>query len=137
MALGSDIIRDNGADRVMFWARLPFIVLGGLLGALIYWWGRELVGSAAALGALFLYALDPTMVAHSALVTTDMGLTAFTVLFLFALWRYMEQPGWRRLVLCGVALGAVLGAKFSAVFLLPIEARPAGGRGPLAGRGAG
>jgi hypothetical protein len=89
---------------------------------LIYWWGRELVGSAAALGALFLYALDPTMVAHSAFVTTDVGLAAFTVLFLFALWRYIERPGRLRLVLCGLALGAVLGAKFSAVFLLPAAA---------------
>jgi hypothetical protein len=118
--VGVNIIHDDGADRVMFWGRLPFILLGGLLGALIYWWGRELVGSAAALGALFLYALDPTMVAHSGLVTTDVGVTAFEVLFLFALWRYIQQPDWRRLVLCGLALGAVLGAKFSAVFLLPV-----------------
>jgi len=120
--VANNIIHDNGADRVMFWARLPFILLAALLGALIYWWGRELVGSAAALGALFLYALDPTIVAHSALVTTDVGVTAFTLLFLFALWRYIERPGWQRLVLCGLALGAVLGAKFSAVFLLPIAA---------------
>jgi hypothetical protein len=120
--LGVDIIHDNGADRVMFWGRLPFILLGGLLGALIYWWGRELVGSAAALGALFLYALDPTMVAHSGLVTTDVGVAAFEVLFLFALWRYIQQPNWQRLVLGGLALGAVLGAKFSAVFLLPVAA---------------
>jgi hypothetical protein len=79
-----------------------------------------MVGPAAALGALFLYALDPTIVAHSALVTTDVGLAAFTMLFVFALWRYVHQPTWRRLVVCGVALGAVLGTKFSAVFLLPV-----------------
>jgi Dolichyl-phosphate-mannose-protein mannosyltransferase/SEC-C motif len=121
-AVGNDIITHNGPDRVLFWARLPFAVLGALLGLLIYWWGRELVGSAAALGAVFLYTLDPTMVAHASLVTTDVGLAAFTMLFLFALWRYVQQPNWQRLVLCGLALGAVLGAKFSAVFLLPIAA---------------
>ena len=85
--VGSNIIHDNGPDRVLFWGRLPFILLGGLLGALLYWWGRELVGSTAALGALFLYAFDPNIVAHSGLVTTDVGVTAFEVLFLFALWR--------------------------------------------------
>jgi hypothetical protein len=120
--VGIQIIHDNGADRVLFWGRLPFILLGGLLGALIYWWGRELVGSTAALCALFFYALDPAIVAHSALVTTDVGVTAFAILFLFLLWRYLQEPSWRRLVFCGIALGLVLGAKFSAVFLLPCAA---------------
>jgi hypothetical protein len=120
--IGNNIIHDNGADRVLFWGRMPFVLLGGLLGALIFWWGRELVGSGAALAALFLYAFDPTIIAHSALVTTDTGVTAFTFLFLFVLWRYVQAPNWKRLVLCGLALGAVLGAKFSAVFLLPVAA---------------
>jgi hypothetical protein len=119
--VGVDIIAAN-PDRVMFWARLPFILLAGLLGALIYWWGRDLVGSAAALGALFLYTFDPTVIAHSFLVTTDVGVTAFAVLFLFALWRYLHDPRRPRLILCGLAMGAVLGAKFSAVFLPPIAA---------------
>ena len=120
--IGVNIIHDYGADRVLFWARLPFILLGALLGWLIYWWGRELVGSAAALGALFFYAFDPTIVAHSALVTTDVGVTTFAVLFLFTLWRYLHRPTRKYLVFCGLALGAVLGAKFSAVFMLPVAA---------------
>ena len=81
-----------------------------------------MVGPAAALGALFLYALDPTVLAHSYLVTTDAGLAAFTVLFLWALWSYVRHPGWKRLLLCGLALGAVLGTKFSAIILLPVGA---------------
>jgi len=109
-------------DRVLFWARLPFILLGGLLGALIFIWGRELAGGAAALFALFLYAFDPTLIAHSALVTTDVGMAAFSLLFLFALWRYVQAPGRLRLVWCGLALGAALGSKFSAVALVPVGA---------------
>jgi hypothetical protein len=120
--LGNGIIHDNGADRVLFWARLPFLLLAALLGILIYWWGRELVGETAALGALFLYALDPNILAHAALATTDVGLAAFTMLFLFTVWRYAQRPDWKRLLACGVALGAVLGAKFSAVLLLPVAA---------------
>ena len=30
--IGNNIIHDNGADRVMFWGRLPFILLGGAVG---------------------------------------------------------------------------------------------------------
>jgi len=120
--IGNAIIAANGPDRVMFWSRLPLILLAALLGILLYAWGREMVGPAAALAALFLYALDPTILAHSYLVTTDAGLAAFTVLFLWALWSYVRHPGWKRLLLCGLALGAVLGAKFSAILLLPVGA---------------
>jgi hypothetical protein len=119
---GNAIILNNGPDRVMFWARLPFILLAGLLGVTIYAWGREIAGPAAALGALFLYAFDPTILAHSYLVTTDAGLAAFTVLFFFALWRYVRRPSCRRIVLCGLAMGAVLSAKFSGLFWLPVAA---------------
>jgi len=122
LPVGNAIIAANGPDKVMFWARLPFILLAALLGILLYTWGREMVGPTAALGALFLYALDPTLLAHSYLVTTDAGLAAFTVLFLWALWSYVRHPGWKRLLLCGLALGAVLGTKFSAVLLLPVGA---------------
>jgi len=120
--VGNAIIAANGPDKVMFWSRLPFILLAALLAILLYVWGREMVGPGAALGALFLYALDPTVLAHSYLVTTDSGLAAFTVLFLWALWSYVRHPGWKRLLLCGLALGAVLGTKFSAILLLPVGA---------------
>jgi len=75
------------------------------------------------------------------LVTTDVGLAAFTVLLMFALWNYVSDPTWKRLVLCGLALGGALTAKFSAVFLLPVvgllllaslrwRPNPGAGRGP-------
>ena len=120
--LGSDVIFGNDPDKVMFWSRLPFIALATLLGFLIYAWGRRLLGGTAAVGALFLYALDPNILAHAYLVTTDVGFALFTVLFFFALWHYLNHRSPRRLLWCGLALGAALASKFSAVFLLPIAA---------------
>ncbi|HYW41247.1 MAG TPA: glycosyltransferase family 39 protein [Bryobacteraceae bacterium] len=120
--VGNEIIAANGPDRVMFWARLPFVLVASLLGFLIYVWGRKLVGETAALGAVFLYALDPTILAHSYLVTTDVGCAAFTLLFLFALWNYLRRPALTGLLMCGAALGAALGAKFSAIALVPVAA---------------
>jgi hypothetical protein len=120
--VGNSIISENGPDRVLFWARLPMILVGTMLGFVIYLWGRQIVGEAAALGALFLYSLDPIFLAHSALVTTDVGLAAFACVFLWALWNYLSQPDGRRLLLCGIAMGAMLAAKFSAVFFLPVAA---------------
>jgi hypothetical protein len=119
--VGYHIIGTN-PDRVLFWARLPMILIGALFGVALWLLGRKLVGDAAALGALFLYALDPTLIAHSYLVTTDVGVGAFILLFLYTLWLYLEQPGTGRMVWCGVAMGGMLGAKYSAVAVVPVAA---------------
>src|ERR1035437_7515004 len=121
-AVGGAGLSRTGPDRGMLWAWRPCILLSAMLGLLIYLWGRKLAGDGAALAALFLYTLDPTILAHSYLVTMDVGLAFFTVLSLFALWEYLEHPSTTRLVLCGLAMGALLAAKFSAVFLLPVVA---------------
>jgi Dolichyl-phosphate-mannose-protein mannosyltransferase len=123
--LGYEIIKP-APERVMFWARLPMILVGALLGVFLFLFGRRIVGEAAALGAVFLYALDPNVIAHSSLVTTDVGLAAFLLLFLFTLWRYLEEPGTARMIWCGIAMGLMLGAKYSGVFLLPVAAALAG-----------
>ncbi|MGO9257489.1 MAG: glycosyltransferase family 39 protein, partial [Bryobacteraceae bacterium] len=121
-AAGSELLRGQGTGRVLFWARLPLILLAALLGLLLFWWGRQLLGEAAALAGLFLYAFSPTILAHSYLVTTDVGLAAFTMLFFFALWSYLRYPSWRRMIACGAAMGAALAAKFSALALPPVGA---------------
>ena len=50
----------------------------------------------------------------------DVGCTAFIVLMLFAVWNYVQRPDKVRLVLCGLAMGAALAAKFTAIFMLPV-----------------
>src|SRR5579864_6077905 len=122
IAAGSGIISDNGPDRVMFWSRLPFILLAAGYACMLYMFGYALVGRAAALCAVALYAFDPNIIAHSFLVTTDTGLAGFTILYLLALWHYLRRPGWKRMIWSGVALGLALCTKFSAVALLPISA---------------
>ena len=119
---GAEVLRASGPDRVLFWARLPFIFLASLLGLLIFWWGRQILGDVAALGALFLYAFSPTILAHSYLVTTDVGLAAFATLYFYSLWSYLRYPSWKRLLACGAAMGAMLACKFSAVALPPVGA---------------
>lgn len=119
-SIGNSIISDGGAEHVMWWARLPFPVLATLLGVAIYAWGRKLFGDLAALGAVLLYVLDPTIAAHAYLVTTDVGFAAFEIFFLYALWMYLERPTRARAIAAGLAMGAMLGAKFSAVALIPV-----------------
>jgi len=119
--VGNDLITQGGPQKVMFWARLPLILLSTLLGLLIYLWGRRILGDTGALGALFLFAMDPNLLAHSQFVTTDMGMAVFTTLFFFSLWSYLRSPGLARLLWSGFAMGLLLCAKFSAVFMIPVS----------------
>lgn len=118
--LGHDVIFGNGAERVMAWSRFPFVLLSVVLAGLIVAWGRRLLGATAAACALVLYVFDPTIVAHAPLVATDSGFALLAVLFFFALWYYLNHRSLKRLLWCGLSLGLLLGAKFSAVFLLPV-----------------
>jgi hypothetical protein len=120
--IGSLILIKAGLDRALMWARLPMMLVGLLGGLVLYLWGRQIAGETAALFALLLYVLDPTIVGHSFLVTLDVGLAAFSLLFLFCLWNYVNAPGRVSLALCGVALGLALCTKFSSVVLVPLAA---------------
>src|SRR4029079_1001950 len=65
-----------------------------------------------------LASLEPTLVAHSALVTTDLGVALFIFLAVYLLWEYLQLPTWGRLAAAGVSTGLALAAKFSALLLV-------------------
>lgn len=114
------LMANSGVGRVLFWARLPLILLSTAFGYVLFLFARTLAGTAAGLGALFLFTFDPVILAHSFLVTTDVGSAGFILLALFAFWKYLERPSPPLVIACGCAFGAALCAKFSAVVLLPI-----------------
>ena len=118
--LGNEVLVNNGESRVLSWSRFPFVLLSLVLAGLIVAWGRRLLGGTAAACALLLYVFDPTIVAHAPLVATDSGMALLAVLFFFALWYYLNHRSLKRLVWCGLALGLLLGSKFSAVILLGV-----------------
>ena len=112
-------------DTIAFAGRLPIILLAVLLGAFVYHWASDLAGRKAGLLALFLYALDPNIVAHSQVITTDMGVTVFGFVALYCCFKY-QTPNVKRqtwwLVGIGAALGAALATKVSAGLLAPLVA---------------
>ena len=111
--LGSAFVHENriSGKALLTLARLPILAMSAALGWLIFFWGRQLFGSRGALLALSLYALDPNVVAHSCLVTTDLGVTLFMCLTLWAAWRWARRPHPRALILIGLGLGATLASK--------------------------
>ena len=106
------------ADTLRFFARAPTVVWLALLLGLVYAAGRPLgplAGALAVCGA----ALDPNLVAHASLATSDVPFACATLATLFAAYRLAESPSTARATILGVALGAAFVAKVSAVLLLP------------------
>jgi len=107
-------------DRLFFLGRLPVILTTVCLAALAARWAGELYGTWGSVVALLLCALDPNLIAHGRLATTDIGMTLFFLLSAYLFWRFLRRPSLTLLVLSGVALGLAQGVKFSAVLLLPL-----------------
>ncbi len=105
----------NPVEPMVFLARLPVMGLAVLLAALAYRWAGELGGRGAGVFALALVALDPNIIAHSSLATTDLGQTFAVFLTGYMTWRTIQSPSWGRTALAGIAMGAMLATKLSAL----------------------
>lgn len=86
----------------------------------LYRWTRDLYGKWAGIFVLFMYCLEPSIIAHSQLVTTDIYGMGMIMLATYALWRFNRRRSAGNLILLGMLLGLSQAAKYSAVFLVPI-----------------
>jgi hypothetical protein len=110
------------AERIVTLSRIPNLTLGALLVVLIGWWAYRLWGPWSAVLATALAAFDPNLVAHSSIVGTDIGVSLFLLLAVYLLWEYGNSRRAALLIGVGLATGAALTAKFSALLLLPVFA---------------
>lgn len=110
----------NNADKIIFWARFPVILLSLLLGFFIFKWTRELAGKLTGLFALALYAFNPNILGHNHFVTTDIGIAAFITFSFYYFIKFIKNPTWKNMLLGGLFLGLVQLAKFSSLMTLPI-----------------
>jgi hypothetical protein len=106
-----------GPDLIAL-GRLPNLLLGLGLIALVGWWAYRLWGRGAALLGMSLAAFEPNLVANASLITTDLGITLFSFLTFYLLWEYAARPSHRLLVATGLALGLVLVTKFSCLLVM-------------------
>jgi hypothetical protein len=109
-------------ERVVFLARLPVLGLGLLLIALVHRWAGQRFGPWGGLLAAAFCGLDPNILAHARLATTDVGGTFFIFLAGYALWRALRRPSVPRLLGAGLALGLAFAAKLSALAFGPLLA---------------
>jgi hypothetical protein len=109
----------NPADKMLFWARVPMVLLLILFGFYIFKWARELYGDRAALIALFLFSFSPTFLSHGRLVTTDVGAAFGMFMATFYFLRALKEPNKKNIVLAAFSFAIAQLCKFTALLLVP------------------
>jgi hypothetical protein len=121
-------------NAVPYWGwmvRIPYIVLGVLLGASLWYVSRRLYGNAGGYVALTLYCFSPTIIRSSTLWSAEpeMGaawgafgaiFTAIAVAHTLYAPREVVLWNWRRILLLGLSLALAIGCQFSLILLVPL-----------------
>ncbi len=105
---------------IIFWCRIPIMLMSLVLGFLVYFSAQKLFGEAAGFAALLLYCGSPTIIAHSRVSTTDLGCALFFMLFAMCLAWHLKTPSWKSLAVCGAVYGLAQLSKFTAILLMPL-----------------
>ncbi len=109
----------NPVDKMIFWARIPMILILILLGFYVFRWAKELFGNKTALLSLFLFSFSPTLLAHGRLVTTDVGAAAGVFIAIYYFLKFLKDTSRKNLIIAGIVLGLAQLAKFSVILLFP------------------
>lgn len=123
VAVGREMLfhqRNLTPEQLLLPARLVTVLLTMVLAFAVAFWVRARYGPAAALLAVFLVTVDPNLSAHGHYTTTDFIGTLSVFLALIAFDRMLRHGRPLDLLWAGLAFGAALLSKFSAVFLLPV-----------------
>jgi hypothetical protein len=112
-------------------SRLPYVLIGALLGASLWYVARRLYGNAGGYIALALYCFSPAVLRSSALwfskpdVVGTWGtfgavFTAIAVSHTLYAPREVVLWNWRRILLLGISLAVAIGSQFSLAIVLPL-----------------
>ena len=111
---------DGASQRLVFRMRLAVGLLALGLSLTVFFAAREWFGTGAALVALTLLVFDPNVMAHSALVATDIGVSLFFLASIYAFYRYVSRPAFTRLLVAGMVTGLLAVTKHSGILLVPM-----------------
>ncbi len=110
----------NPADQMLFFGRLPMLLILLILGIYVFKWTKELFGLKAGLLALFFYSFSPTLLAHGRFITTDVAAAAAIFIGSYYFIRWLKNPSPKNLIIAGLIFGLAQLAKFSAFLLVPL-----------------
>ncbi|HUK83652.1 MAG TPA: glycosyltransferase family 39 protein [Verrucomicrobiae bacterium] len=111
---------DNDADRLLYAARFMVVALGVFLGVMLFSWVNEWLGFRTAVITLGCYTIEPNIIAHSSLVTTDLAVTCFVFGTIYFLWRTCRHSSVGNTMGLAVFFALANISKFSGLILGPI-----------------
>jgi hypothetical protein len=114
------VFADNDAETLFLYARLIMVLLAAALALCVGRWAGELYGAEAALVALFLFCFDPNIIAHSAIVQTDVPFALVFFVATYFFWRSLNQLTYFNLVSTALLFAVAAITKFSFVTIIPI-----------------
>jgi len=117
---GKEFLYQNDPDKILSRTRTAAATLTLLTALVVFFGTREMFGTGAAFVALTLLVFDPNLLAHGALITTDVGLACFMFLSVYLFYRFVKSPSALRLIATGAAVGLALAVKHTGLLVLPI-----------------
>ncbi len=114
--------KDNRAlaDRLLYSSRAMILVLGLLIGVFVFLWSRRLYGEWGGVLSTAFYVFCPNFIAHASIATTDIGVSLFSFIAAYFLWRYLECPKVKDFWLLAISFGFACAAKFNALIFGPV-----------------
>jgi hypothetical protein len=117
--------------RWLWLTRLPYILIGTLLGASVWYVSRRLYGNAGGYIALTLYCFSPAVIRSCALWVAEPDVagawgtfgavfTAIAVSHTLYAPREVVLWNWRRILLLGVSLTLAVGSQFGLAIIIPV-----------------
>jgi hypothetical protein len=100
--------------------RIATILFSVAIGYVLYRWAAEAYGPASGIAALLLYALEPTLLAHAGLMTTDIFIAGMSALSVYTYWGFLRRPSLKGALLASLVLGLSQIAKYTGVLLYPL-----------------
>jgi len=110
----------NQADKLLFRARLAASFFCLVLALLLFEVTYRMFGRGPAVLAMVLGVFEPNILAHGALITTDVALSCLLLAAVYAFYRYLQQPSVWRILTLGIITGLTLAAKHSGILVFPI-----------------
>jgi hypothetical protein len=110
----------NDADRLMFWGRFMQALVMLATGLVVFQWTKSISNATGGLMALAAWSFNPIALAYGHLIITDPGMALMTPLSVWMFSRFLESPRPPTALVAGVAFGAALLTKHTAIILIPI-----------------